>query len=760
MTPSLSYHLRAALVCLGALGPLLVSGAASAAEPLPQAHAAADTSDPWYIGFESELTWNYSLAQINAPAAYGRGLTGAGQVVAVFDSGIDATDNQFTGRIKPNGYDAYTGEIGAVPEGQWHGTFVSGIIAANRDAIGMVGVAYDAQILPIRVVDGDGAITLSDSQLSHAIYFATLAGARVFNNSWNTTAPIQAFTPEDLRSILPETLRAYRTAVRAGAIVVFAAGNEGQSEPGLYAALPLYYPSLEKGWLAAVATDASGVIAGYSNRCGAAAAWCMAAPGSDIISVYQGGYGIASGTSFATANLSAAAAILKQMFPYLQNEQILQILFRSANKSGIYADSTVYGQGLLDLEAATRPIGPLQVASLHGSPVPLQASAFWLSPAFGRGFVRSLADQPVVAQDEFGRGYEVGMASLVASPASLFDVMDDFDRFGGDMDTLRRGNAVLSYRLGSDGKGAVRPERFLIEQDTGTAFAAAAYHIDPSFALAAQDQRPIARGDLVFDAASAVPYLSLAQNAVAVAYGNRWGEATALRVGAFSGEVLSAPARAEDFILPQGLRETANVSGVAATLELSPQPGLALALDGGVVVEHATVLGAMYRGAAAFGENTPTYYTGLTGSLRLGPSLSLAGAAHLGLTEPAISGTSLITAASRLMTTSFHLALAKENLRSAGDRAGVVLSQPLRVVSGSAALVLPTTIDLAGQPIYSIRNASLKADGQELDVQGFYMLPLAPGEHLNFGAMIRLEPDNVAGAAPQAILMTRYRASF
>jgi hypothetical protein len=618
----------------------------------------------------------------------------------------------------------------------------------------MMGMAYDAQILPIRIVDSNGAITLSDDHMAAAIDFATASGARIFNNSWNAADPIEAFPKRLLDAIMPATLSAYRAAVSAGAIIVFAAGNEGKADPGLYAGFPVYYPEMQKGWLAAVATDETGAIAPYSNRCGTAAAWCMAAPGSNIISVYQSAYGMASGTSFAAANLSAAVAILKQMFPYLGNDQILGILFASANKTGLYADSTIYGQGLLDLDTATRPIGPLAVPVMPDALIPLSASSLWLSAAFGGGFTRAVADHPVLVQDNFGRGYTVPLASVVTTRFAPFDTETALQNFGDDLRTIRRGRATLSYGFGAGG------ERFLIEQDTGADFAAASYRMDPAYALTTQASSAIKRGDLVSGTAASVPYLSVAENAVAVAYGNRLGAQTRLRLGAFSGEVLSAPARAEDYILPAGLRERANISGVTAALDFAPAPSVTLGLDAGLVMERATMLGAIYAGAAGFGQDTPTSYGGVSGKLALGHGFSLEGAAHLGLTQPAIGAVSVIRSTSSVVTTSFHVALIDDDIVRPGDHAGFVLSEPLRVISGNAHLVLPSAIDFDGRPVYAPLDASLAADGEELDLQGFYAVPLGLSERVNFAALLRLDPDNIRGAAPEEILMARYQLSF
>ena len=74
-------------------------------------------------------------------------------------------------------------------------------------------------------------------------------------------------------------------------------------------------------------------------------------------------YGGSVGTSFAAPLVSGSLALLKQLFPTVGNYELVNRLLVTANKTGIYADSSIYGQGLLDLNSATRPVGNL------GSPV-------------------------------------------------------------------------------------------------------------------------------------------------------------------------------------------------------------------------------------------------------------------------------------------------------------------------------------------------------------------------------------------------------
>ena len=106
--------------------------------------------------------------------------------------------------------------------------------------------------------------------------------------------------------------------------------------------------------IVAVALDSNGVIADYSNHCGAASTFCIAAPGRHYAPSGPNGYVTVQGTSFAAPTVGGSLAILKQAFPSLGNDELVTRLFATANKTGIYEVASIYGQGLVDLDAATR----------------------------------------------------------------------------------------------------------------------------------------------------------------------------------------------------------------------------------------------------------------------------------------------------------------------------------------------------------------------------------------------------------------------
>ena len=189
--------------------------------------------------------------------------------------------------------------------------------------------------------------------------------------------------------------------------------------------------------LAVVAVDPTGEIAGFSNRCGIAAAYCLAAPGQDIVVAYYGpappndpdcpgcpefeGVSTRHGTSYATPMVAGGLALMKQLFrSQLSNPDLAARLLATADRSGRYADKDVYGQGLLDLHAATSPVGVLEVP-LPGGSTGLQETSLRLGAAFGDALEQSLAGREIAALDALGGPfwYSLGSFATAADGPSL-----------------------------------------------------------------------------------------------------------------------------------------------------------------------------------------------------------------------------------------------------------------------------------------------------------------------------------------------------
>nr|WP_069786822.1 S8 family peptidase [Pseudomonas salomonii] len=331
--------------------PLLVMGCAAPPKPTSEQLAVRAFETPEYFAANA-------LPIVKASTLYARGGTGQGVKVALIDSGLNSELPEFQGRLADIGYDFVRQQPGTV-DIKGHGTQMAGILAANKNAQGMHGIAFNAQLIPMRFGD-DKEPFYFDSEIAQGWRLAHAQGARFFSNSWAN--PIEANTNEVpiYERLMGDSLEAAKHLVAEGAVFVFSTGNEVKREPLAEPGLPALVPELEKGWIAVMALKNDGsAINLKSNYCGLAARWCIAVPGGDggaglLTTQKDGSYGPTAGTSPAAALVSGALAALQSRFPEMTPQQVRERLLSTANRTGIYANSEAYGRGLMDLDAASR----------------------------------------------------------------------------------------------------------------------------------------------------------------------------------------------------------------------------------------------------------------------------------------------------------------------------------------------------------------------------------------------------------------------
>ena len=276
----------------------------------------------------------------------------SGVVIAVVDTGVDATHPAFGGRVLPQldftGH-PQTGD----PEG--HGTHVAGTAAGGSIDCGdgpvSIGVAPDAAILPIRVLDADGSGAVSN--VVKGIRAAADRGAAVINLSLGGDLSFLDGGGTDFRD-------AITYAWSKGSIPVLAAGNSGLLG-GIFGS---GYGDLDA--VVVTATTNADVKAGYASSVGTAQ-WGIAAPGgdgsgtkeTDVLSAYPDQRcALLAGTSMAAPHVSGALAVLRARG--LSPQQAVDRVLRTATDVGA---ASVYGAGLLDLRAATAGLDPTPSSS-------------------------------------------------------------------------------------------------------------------------------------------------------------------------------------------------------------------------------------------------------------------------------------------------------------------------------------------------------------------------------------------------------------
>jgi subtilisin family serine protease len=338
-----------------------------------------DYRDTTQGAYGTEYRYNANLAQLNVLPLNNYGYDGTGINVAVVDSGIDASHPEFLNSTI-RGYDFSNSATGYGGDPNGHGTHVASIIAGDADGTGMRGVAYDATLYSYRVdADGDGTFEAlnTDSQLAAVARRHITDNIQVSNNSWGSATPVTANTTSQVRSIYSRSISAFADAQAAGTLFVFAAGNSGNSEVSEEAGLPYHAPELVDAWLVVVASDENGVETAFTNRCGVAAAFCVTAPGNQVLAADAGttGYVSLSGTSMAAPFVSGLAAALMEKFPNLTPKQIATRIKTTASlapltgffgetlaNNGTAAMEAIFGHGLVDSGAAAAQIGNLTYA--------------------------------------------------------------------------------------------------------------------------------------------------------------------------------------------------------------------------------------------------------------------------------------------------------------------------------------------------------------------------------------------------------------
>ncbi|MGB7983296.1 MAG: S8 family serine peptidase [Candidatus Nanopelagicales bacterium] len=270
--------------------------------------------------------WN--LAMVGAPAAWSVS-KGAGVVVAVVDTGVDATHPDLAGRVLRE-IDLLP-KINATPEQTGHGTGVASLIAGALNGVGMAGVAPQASILPVSALDPAGQG--DTSTVARAIIAAADAGARVINLSLGGPG-------RD-----PVLDKACTYAFSKGAVVVAAAGNSYQWGN------EVQYPAASPNVLGVASVDRTGNPSYFSNT---GPHIDLAAPGEAIWAATPGGrYGLESGTSFAAPHVSGALALVLAANPRLTSAQASAAVKTTAvdDISGNGRDDQL-GQGILRADRA------------------------------------------------------------------------------------------------------------------------------------------------------------------------------------------------------------------------------------------------------------------------------------------------------------------------------------------------------------------------------------------------------------------------
>ena len=420
------------------------------------------------FNYSSASSSQNPLEVINAHKAYGYGLTGSGEVIAILDAGFNVSHNELNSKTITQ-YGTQTAATGASSTLD-HGLIVSSISAGEDDGTGMQGVAPAAS-LHLASYNQKNGNTYYPTHWANATDDAASNGAVVQNNSWGATnstiATVNSYKNNNSVTI-SAALATYFTAgglssneatintyidslnnFQDQGVIVFALSNtSSQSDADAHAALPEFYSQLNEAWITAVNVEITGSSGNetYTRKsapCGTTGKYCLGADGFQVVGAafdedgatnlyWQGG----SGTSFVAPQISGAVALLSEAFPTHTPAQLTDRLLASADNTFFNHDAVVtfgngvkhgyddeFGHGILDIYAALNPItssSDNRSMSLYtgnslndNSSFQLGNSRILTSSSFGDSLQRGLISEVGYTYDDLDAGFKYNLNSHV-----------------------------------------------------------------------------------------------------------------------------------------------------------------------------------------------------------------------------------------------------------------------------------------------------------------------------------------------------------
>ena len=409
----------------------------------------------------SEFNKDTSKSIINADKAYARGYTGKGAVLGVIDTYQQTDHEALDGKYK--WYKDYVLNDSIVEnKGQYqsHGTHVAGIIAGKKDDNQFHGVAYDAELVGANV-DYYGNSSANMGQAQNALHdMAKLKSSKAqggeginlvaVNMSFNRTTQFNHYgtiTKLDDGTYSSSVISAnkgssnyWKVGTDNDIILVNSAGNgmmvdgevntEFALDPGIWATEVDSNGNLVLGGKMIIVgnwggTKADGQVVGskaghvclniVDNKCQdkyKVKDFYILAPGNEVYSSVAGdGYNKLSGSSMAAPQVTGAIGIIHEMWPHMKGENLVRLVLNTADTNINGYDVNIHGQGMLDLNEATKPQGAVGIPTtgrVDGTVTSLNNTYFATGST---GAFSNLQGLKIMVLDDYDRDYYINLGS-------------------------------------------------------------------------------------------------------------------------------------------------------------------------------------------------------------------------------------------------------------------------------------------------------------------------------------------------------------
>ena len=720
---------------------------------------------------------NYALARICAGAAYARGATGSGIDVAVIDTGIAlygsgnnyhldfGANNQALPSSKivtPTGSD-YVNSDNIPNDDEGHGTHVAGIIAADNDnqadspivTDGMHGVAYEAKLYIFKAGDSDGVFP--SAAIASSMQAAISNDVDIINNSYGASNEIgvDCTNAATCESTIGSAIYTQMESAGSNNIInVWAAGNDGKSNPSVLAGAHLYDSDFQDVTVAVVAVGTDGKIASYSNRCGIVSAYCVAAPGSSIYSAwyFANGYHVSkSGTSMAAPMVSGALALIKHEFSSLSNAQVVSRLFTTALDTDEYSQSSIYGHGLINLNAATAAVGSLQ--TINGSNLlddpktsyyDLVNNSFTSSAAFSNALNAALNGQTMEVYDSFDRAnFDVAIDSFFTSGSYT------------SQNTIENHMTRLQPKNKNKTKHKNLYGNFTVETNGN--------YLQSSMFQSAGDFLALGYNQSTNSFENSVDPLSSFFNDSN--FGNNYLVNPYFNTGSGQDYFISFNNNGS-FGFDSFTTADGNDLGLSFNLNplSSSEEGMKNAGDLQIVLganyEQNKFLNSTSTGVFATGDLSNTNFTGIKYKKNLSDDITFVGSGFAGYTYIDKAANSYIDSSTPLLTSSFTLGLAKANFLKKDQTIGFFINQPQRVEDGSLNLKVPTSSDRDRTVTYSNLDVDLEPEARQINFDIIFNKIITESSNLSANLTHVQNGDHSNESKNQNFLSLFYKKTF
>ena len=755
-----------------------------------------------------EYSNHWGLSTINAAAAYARGATGKNITIGITDSGLDDSHSEIDASRLSN--DSALSYLDYTPNTrqQRHGTMVTSVAAGTLRKVAttpMHGVAFDADVLFVAIqlaepdpdyepvdlgnVDDSGNVTSAPDFTGIDNFFKQLFeifndfNVDIVNNSYGFSGNVIDYTESQVRFAFPKTIEEMAQVGVPDSektIYVWAAGNAGgyadqgvdYSSPELLAGMAYMIPEIQGHSIAVVSIDESGEISDFSNRCGVAQDNCIAAPGGAITVAYPTSdsdtgiyesditsadysncvetnscFAVANGTSFAAPFVSGGLAVIAEYFEgQLGSVEIVNRMFATANKSGVYQDKSIYGQGLLDLDAATAPVGTVSALMSHSLSGPMMPAVFTsiqlTSPSFGDAISNGLSNQSVIFFDELDAPFRSSLTSLVSDYRNQIINLDGLDEMRNFVTQTHDSEdsffQVAEYRY-QDLNNELLTPLHLLESHADKNDYLVFYNyqknsfvsqgINGSWALGALQDKDL-RGISSLRSKLNNPWMNFTGT------GTSFG---AIKQFIPQLDIAFAVSSGRNKFNSNEIFTDSNSSKVAL-IELQPKNKLP-SIQFGILKENNSINGLSGSGALNGNNNQITNFIGLSNSINFFGG-KLFGSMYWGIASNASNDKGMIKSISNLESSSFGLGYIAKSIIQENDKIIFTVDQPIRIESGELGLNVPIYRTREKEVLFNSLEVNLSPSGREINTRLEYSSSFR-NVNLSFAVGYKTDPYHI-----------------